>query len=72
MQCRYARSEIGETASITVHAQHLPQVAAYNRQGVGPFSDSVELLVDSEQLFQRPLPRPEKAPGLDLAAQEVE
>ncbi len=55
-------------------------MAAYNRQGMGPFSIPVELLVDSDLLvFLNPglasgvphVPESAVAPGLDLVVQEV-
>jgi len=52
-------------------------VAAYNRQGMGPFSEPVQLMVNTEGLSLAAYDQdnvglmPEMAPGLDLAAQEV-
>ncbi|TRY77965.1 hypothetical protein TCAL_12741 [Tigriopus californicus] len=55
--------------NLTEGLTYTVQVAAYNRQGVGPLCHSVELLVETD-LFHHQLV-PEQAPGMDLVVQEV-
>lgn len=55
--------------NLTEGLTYTVQVAAYNRQGVGPLCNPVELLVESD-LFHHQLV-PEQAPGMDLVVQEV-
>eukprot|EP00095_Tigriopus_kingsejongensis_P003619 maker-scaffold49_size462716-snap-gene-3.30 protein:Tk03619 transcript:maker-scaffold49_size462716-snap-gene-3.30-mRNA-1 annotation:"roundabout 1" len=55
--------------NLTEGLTYAVQVAAYNRQGVGPLCDPVELEVETD-LFHPQLV-PEKAPGMDLVVQEV-